>query len=44
MGFSGSVVLELEGALALPTRPLQAQTAGLVLWVTDSGGPGRREA
>lgn len=44
MGLSGSVVLELEGELALPTRPLQAQTAGLVLWVSDSSGPGMREA
>lgn len=43
-GLSGSAVLELEGALALPTRLLQVQTAGLVLWVSDSSGPGMREA
>lgn len=44
MGLSDSAVLELEGALALPTRPLQARTAGLVFWLSDSSGPGMREA
>lgn len=43
MGLSGPVVLELVGALALPSRLVQAQTAGLILWVSDPSGPGMRE-